>query len=265
MYKSTIVALNEEGYLEKKTNASLDNKTANAGYNNWTKYARDLDSLGDFYNGKKNGFDWCDMFVDWSFVKAYGRELGQKLLKQPNKSTGAGCTYSMRFYKNAGQFYTQNPKEGDQIFFGSYRGANESSHTGLVYKVDSTYVYTIEGNTSGASGVVANGGGVCRKKYALNSNYIVGYGRPDYSLVNDDGKTEMEEEEMTQERFNEMMNEYLKSLASEAPSTWSVKERAWAEKKGLINGDSKGNRMYKKFVTREELAAILYRLHGTNQ
>ena len=111
---------------------------------------------------------------------------------------------------------------------------------------------------------MANGGGVCRKKYALNSNYIVGYGRPDYSLVNDNGKAETEEEEMTQERFNEMMNEYLKSLASEAPSTWSAKERAWAEKKGLINGDGKGNRMYKKFVTREELAAILYRLHGTN-
>ena len=55
MYKSTIVALNEEGYLEKRTNANLDSKTDNAGYNNWTKYARDLDSLGDFYNGRKNG------------------------------------------------------------------------------------------------------------------------------------------------------------------------------------------------------------------
>ena len=138
----------------------------------------------------------------------------------------------------------------------------DSSHTGLVYKVDSNYVYTIEGNTSGASGVVANGGGVCRKKYPLNSNYIVGYGRPNYSLVNDNGNTEMEEEEMTQERFNEMMNEYLKTLASEQPSSWSAKERLWAEKKGLINGDGKGNRMWKKFITREELAAILYRLHG---
>ena len=262
MYKSTIVALNEEGYLEKKSNASLDSKTDNAGYNNWTKYARDLDSLGDFYNGKKNGFDWCDMFVDWSFVKAYGRESGQKLLKQPNKSTGAGCTYSMAFYKNAGQLYLDNPKEGDQIFFGSYRGASQSSHTGLVYKVDSKYVYTIEGNTSNASGVVANGGGVWRKQYPLNSSYIVAYGRPDYSLVGDDGKTEMEDEDMTQERFNEMMNEYLKTIAAEQPSSWSVKEREWADKKGLINGDTKGNKMYKKFVTREELIAILYRLNN---
>ena len=48
------------GYLEKKTNAKLDDKTANAGNKNYTKYARDLDALG-FYNGRKNGFAWCDI------------------------------------------------------------------------------------------------------------------------------------------------------------------------------------------------------------
>jgi hypothetical protein len=42
----------EEGYLEKATNAQLDSKTANAGSNNWTKYARDLDNIGNIYNGK---------------------------------------------------------------------------------------------------------------------------------------------------------------------------------------------------------------------
>lgn len=54
------------------------------------------------------------------------------------------------------------------------------AHTGLVYRVDGTYVYTIEGNTSGANGVVANGGGVCKKKYRLTYNRIAGYGRPDW-------------------------------------------------------------------------------------
>ena len=48
------IALAEVGYLEKKSNNQLDNKTANAGYNNYTKYARDLDAIPDFYNGKKN-------------------------------------------------------------------------------------------------------------------------------------------------------------------------------------------------------------------
>ena len=36
-------ARNEIGYLEKATNSQLDNKTANAGFNDWNKYARDLD------------------------------------------------------------------------------------------------------------------------------------------------------------------------------------------------------------------------------
>ena len=38
--------LNEVGYLEKRSNYMLDNKTANAGYNNYTKYTRDIDNSG---------------------------------------------------------------------------------------------------------------------------------------------------------------------------------------------------------------------------
>ena len=33
------IALAEVGYLEKRSNADLDSKTANAGSNNYTKYA----------------------------------------------------------------------------------------------------------------------------------------------------------------------------------------------------------------------------------
>ena len=168
----------EVGYLEKKTNSSLDSKTANAGYNNYTKYARDFDNkYPDFYNGKKNGYDWCDMFVDWCYVKAFGVTAALKLLGQPKKSCGAGCPWSADYFKKISRFYT-SPKVGDQIFFKSSNG--KPCHTGLVYKVDSTYVYTIEGNTSSASGVVANGGCVAKKRYAKTSSYIYGYGRPDY-------------------------------------------------------------------------------------
>ena len=173
------IALAEVGYLEKKTNKNLDSKTGNAGSNNYTKYARDLDAVSNFYNGKKNGYAWCDIFVDWVFVKAFGVETAKKLLCQPNKSYGAGCYYSARYYKNNGKFYTFNPKPGDQIFFWNSK-KNDVAHTGLVYDVDNTYVYTVEGNTSGASGVVANGGGVCCKKYKLNYTRIYGYGRPAY-------------------------------------------------------------------------------------
>lgn len=175
------IALNEVGYLEKKSNSSLDNKTANAGYNNYTKYARDLDAIPTFYNGKKNGYAWCDMFVDWVFVKAFGADAAKKLLGQPNKSYGAGCYYSAMYYKNMGRFHTQNPQPGDQIFFWN-SAKNDVAHTGLVYDVDRNYVYTVEGNTSSTSGVVANGGGVFCKKYKLNYSLIYGYGRPAYDV-----------------------------------------------------------------------------------
>ena len=33
---------NEVGYLEKSSNSQLDDKTANAGMNNYTKYWRDI-------------------------------------------------------------------------------------------------------------------------------------------------------------------------------------------------------------------------------
>ena len=180
MLKVIEVALSQVGYLEKKSNADLDDFTKNAGYNNFTKYARDLDKLGDFYNTPKQGFAWCECFVDWCFVKAYGEAMALVLTCQPKKSAGAGCTQSAGYYKNKKRFYTSNPKVGDQIFFA---WGGEVEHTGLVWKVDKSTVYTVEGNTNGKSGVVANGGGVFKKEYPIGSSSIYGYGRPDYGII----------------------------------------------------------------------------------
>ena len=172
------VAKAEVGYLEKKSNSNLSSKTANAGYNNYNKYANDFDTkYPDFYNGKKNGFEWCDVFVDWCFVTAYGVEAALKLLGQPKKSCGAGCDWSANYFKKIGRFFA-DAEVADVIFFKGSDGT--PCHTGIVYNVDSIYVYTREGNTSSASGVVANGGCVAEKKYLKTSPYIYGYGRPDY-------------------------------------------------------------------------------------
>ena len=73
---------------------------------------------------------------------------------------------------------------------------------------------------------------------------------------------EEEDEDMTQEKFNEMMNNYLISLALKEPSEWSKEAREWCETNGIIKGDEHGNKMYKKYMTREEIATVLYRLHG---
>ena len=71
-----------------------------------------------------------------------------------------------------------------------------------------------------------------------------------------------EEEEVTQEQFNKMMNVYLQDLAKQPASDWAKADLAWAKKEGLINGDETGNQMPLKFITRQEVAAILHRYDG---
>ena len=175
------VAEAEEGYLEKASASQLDDKTANAGSANYTKYARDLDAEGDIYNGKKQGYAWCDVFVDWCFYTAFGKANMMDMLYQKYSGSGAGCTYSMKYFKNNSAFY-DTPEAGDQIFF-TKDGGSTSNHTGIVRKVTSSKVYTVEGNTSSASGVVSNGGCVRLKSYDLSYSKIAGYGRPDWSVV----------------------------------------------------------------------------------
>lgn len=168
------LAISQVGYHEKASNAQLDSPTANSGGANWTKYARDLDALGNFYNGPKNGFAWCDMFVDWCFVTAYGREAAQFLLCQPNGSAGAGCQFSAGYFNQHGQFHKSGPQTGDQIFFGS--SWTNVWHTGLVVEVGSGTVTTVEGNSADQ---------VARRVYSLSDGNIFGYGRPDWGEQTD--------------------------------------------------------------------------------
>lgn len=161
------VAMDEVGYLEKKSLKDLDSKTANAGSNNYTKYWRDMDP-------SMQGQPWCDCFVGWCFVKAYGKTEAEKLQ--------CGGTYiyytptSANLYKKAGR-WSRQPEIGAQIFFDNTERIN---HTGIVTGYTPSEVFTIEGNTSDGSSVIVNGGMVCRKKYNRNNSRIAGYGIPAY-------------------------------------------------------------------------------------
>lgn len=164
------IARQEVGYLEKRSNSQLDSKASNAGGANYTKYARDLyPSL--------QGQAWCDMFVDWCFVQAFGKVAAKRLI---GGGFSAYTPTSAQYYKDRGQYHRAGPQPGDQIFF---RNDVRICHTGIVAEVTTSKVRTIEGNTSGGSAVIANGGGVCAKEYSLSNSRIDGYGRPDWSLV----------------------------------------------------------------------------------
>lgn len=178
------IAQGEVGYLEKATNAQLDSKTANAGYNNYTKYWRDIANWGTLkYVGvyPNAGFGggpswyWCAAGVYWCFVKALGLKRASELLCHPETQAYINCDTLYANSKAKGQIYT-SPKEGDVVLFGS---GSDYSHTEFVYKYDSTYFYTIGFNTSGGSSVIANGGGCCCKKYYRSSTRCV-FHRPKY-------------------------------------------------------------------------------------
>lgn len=161
----------------------LDNKTANAGYNNFTKYTRDIDNSG-VCDAKFQGQAWCCGFVMWPFLHLYGKEMLQKALHLPTSRCKAyNCAELHKYFENANAIST-SPEVGDVIFFRSYNSDGtiryRYAHVGIVVDVNATTVTTVEGNTSGASGVIANGGGVCKKSYARNHKGIVDFGRPTY-------------------------------------------------------------------------------------
>lgn len=161
------IAKNEIGYLEKASNSQLDSKTANAGENNYTKYWRDVKPS---YQGQP----WCAGFVSWCFMKAFGQEKAKELLKH----------WPYVYCPTLGNLFTKNanPKIGDIVIF--YRNGT-FTHTGIVTAVIGDMFYTIEGNTSGASGIIANGGGVCAKSYLNSQMPGTKFCTPNYSLVKD--------------------------------------------------------------------------------
>ena len=161
------IATAEIGYHEKASNEQLDSKTANSGSKNYTKYGRDLYKAG-YYNGNKNGYEWCDQFVDWCFFKLCGSKEKAEYLECQTGDYGAGCGFSMKYYKAAGRF-SKTPKVGDQIFFKYTNDSSTADHTGLVVGVTSTKVTTIEGNS---------GDRVQERSYSRSDSTIVGYGHP---------------------------------------------------------------------------------------
>lgn len=169
------IARAEIGYLEKATVAQLDDKTANAGSNNITKYWADLHAAG-YYQANKQGVSWCDGWVDWLFLQLTGSKEKGEYVECQTGLYGAGCGWSANCYRWAGRF-GKEPRVGAQIFFGK---AGNESHTGVVEKIANGRVYTIEGNTNPQSGVIPNGGGVYDKSYDINDRRIVGYGYPRY-------------------------------------------------------------------------------------
>ncbi|MDO5798174.1 MAG: CHAP domain-containing protein [Eubacteriales bacterium] len=163
-------------YLEKRTNAYLDDFQKNAGYNNYTKFARDVNSWGQ---PGCQGQPWCAEYQFWKLVNVLGITRALQIM-------GGGfynCQSITKHAKANGTWHS-TPRNGALIIF------RNGSHVGSVSSFDSTYVYTNEGNTSSAAGVVANGGACRNKKYKRTDPAIDGYVWIDYGTDADQKSTE---------------------------------------------------------------------------
>lgn len=163
-------------YLEKKSNAYLDDFTKNAGDKNYTKFARDVNNWNQ---PGCQGQPWCAVYQFWKLVKVFGLTKALQIM-------GGGfynCQSVTRHAKQKGTWHS-TPKKGALIIF------RNGSHIGSVNSYDTTYVYTNEGNTSSAPGVVANGGACRNKKYKLTDSAIDGYVWIDYGTTEDLKSTE---------------------------------------------------------------------------
>lgn len=78
------------------------------------------------------------------------------------------------------------------------------------------------------------------------------------------------DDEMTQEQFYEMfktaMTKYRKELQDNDAASWSEAARKWTVSTGLIKGsgeiNGQPNYMWEDFLTREQMAALLYRFNN---
>ena len=149
------------GYLEKKSNAYLDDFKKNAGYNNYTKFARDVNSWGQ---PGCQAQPWCAEYQFWKLVNVLGITRALQIM-----GGGFYNCVSITNHAKANGTWHNSPKAGALVIF------RNGSHVGSVRNFNGSVVYTNEGNTSSAAGVVANGGAVRNKSYAINDSAIDGY------------------------------------------------------------------------------------------
>lgn len=196
-----------------------------------------------YYGREVSGdsYPWCCVFLWWCFREA---GLGQLFF---GGARTASCGALANWAKRNGRFVAKDYQPGDLVFL-RFSG-DAIQHIGALERVNGDgSLITIEGNTG--AGIDANGGEVQRRTRALR--YAAGAFRPKY-----------EEDKVTQEDFNAMMDVWLQKRAELPPGDFSAQARTWAEGNGIIRGNTDGTFQYKSWCTREQMLAFLHRFLET--
>ena len=112
--------------------------------------------------GFTNHVEWCACFVSWCADQCGYLDSGA----YPKFS---GCVFGMQWFQQRSLWLDSStePAPGMLIFFDWATQDGVPDHVGIVEKVDSGMVYTVEGNSRD----------MCRQKqYTLGSGVILGYG-----------------------------------------------------------------------------------------
>lgn len=71
---------------------------------------------------------------------------------------------------------------------------------------------------------------------------------------------DMDISKLTDDQILELANRLTEVLGKQPPADWSEDAREWAEDEGYIKGDENGDKQYKAWVTREQMAVFMQRL-----
>lgn len=171
----------QTGYLEKRSDKDLDSKTANAGYGNYTKYARDVTSWGlPGYQGQP----WCAVYQFWICAEIFGRQRALEIM-----GNGFYNCNSVRSHAKSKGTWHSDPRTGAIVNF------RDGAHMGRITRISGNKIYTNEGNTSSGKTdtVEPNGGAVEEKSYTIGNPQIDGYLWIDYK--EDNGSEEQNKKE----------------------------------------------------------------------
>jgi len=180
------IALSQEGYYSgvyangRVTFPYITDDPSKTG--RWTKYGPNVmmekspgsGILLQMYPNSGAG-DWCAAFVSWCAERAgisndifFYHSYAWAMRKN---NVDYRSNYTTYFARSSTQY---TPQRGDVVYF-DWDSGDDIDHVGLVYDVDSTYVYTIEGNSK--HDVTGEIGGVYKKKHLKTYTCIVGYTR----------------------------------------------------------------------------------------
>ena len=139
---------------------------------NKTKYAKYFDTEAwQWFNTKKQGAEWCAIFICWLFCQLIGPDRARSFLgcPSPKDNCAAGVKYLWQYLcKRGWKVDKTKGQPGDIIFL------NSNKHVGLIQRVEDGKYITIEGNKSNK---------VAQGSYKVTSSTVYGICRPAWSEI----------------------------------------------------------------------------------